>query len=254
MEKLKKQAISQITWRPWVGVVMAFLIFGLAYIFTALAGSFYAGFYASWKNISDSQATEILNGSTPVLIIAYLVNCIAILAFVVGFIKIKGAKISAIGITKPKPVHLVYGVLATPLYYLTSTLIFIELSILFPNLNLDQKQDIGFNNVGGPVELTLLFILLAIIVPITEEVLFRGLMYTSFRKALPFIWAGLYTSIIFGMAHYPDGGLSTAISIGVLSLFLVFLREKTGNIWGSVMLHGCNNAMAFLFVFVLKLN
>ena len=81
----------------------------------------------------------------------------------------------------------------------------------------------------------------------------RGYLYTGLRKRWSFVVAGLATSILFGAAHLLTGysGLlwAAAVDTFVLSIFLVYLREKTGALYAGMGLHALNNVLAFLVYF-----
>lgn len=84
----------------------------------------------------------------------------------------------------------------------------------------------------------------------------RGFLYTTLKKALKPIWAVLLTSALFAAAHLSEGGSSGLLWIGaldtfVLSLVLIYLREKTGGLWASITLHAIKNGIAFVTLFLL---
>ena len=87
----------------------------------------------------------------------------------------------------------------------------------------------------------------------------RGFLYTGLRQWLPKVLAALVVSGLFGAAHLAEGGDGAPLWIGAidtftLSLVMVFLREKTGNLWAGITLHTVKNAVAFVFVFLLGLH
>jgi membrane protease YdiL (CAAX protease family) len=125
---------------------------------------------------------------------------------------------------------------------------------LVPGLNVNEKQQLGFNNISGAKEMILTFISLVILPPIGEEILFRGFLYSSLKKNLPIVVAVLGTCTIFAIGHLPEGGAAgplyiAAIDTFVLSLVLIYLREKTGGLWASMTLHGLKNCIAFVALY-----
>jgi membrane protease YdiL (CAAX protease family) len=83
----------------------------------------------------------------------------------------------------------------------------------------------------------------------------RGFLYSTLKKALPTAGAVILTSLLFAGAHLPEGGAAgplyiAALDTFVLSLILIYLREKTGSLWASITLHACKNGVAFLALFV----
>jgi membrane protease YdiL (CAAX protease family) len=98
------------------------------------------------------------------------------------------------------------------------------------------------------------FVGLVFLPPIGEETLVRGYLYTGLRQKMKFMPAMLITSLLFGAAHL-ETGTTTAllwaagINTFILSLVLVYLREKTGALYAGMMIHALNNAVAFGFHF-----
>ena len=87
----------------------------------------------------------------------------------------------------------------------------------------------------------------------------RGFLYSSFKKGLPTAAAVIVTSAIFASAHLPEGGGGgllwiAAVDTFILSLVLIYLREKTGALWASMTLHALKNGVAFVALFALHLS
>lgn len=78
------------------------------------------------------------------------------------------------------------------------------------------------------------FLSVAIFAPIVEELIFRGLCYGYFKKAMPKWLALLLSSAIFGAVH---GNLLSFVFTGVIGLVLALFYEKTGSIAVPVLLH-----------------
>jgi membrane protease YdiL (CAAX protease family) len=103
------------------------------------------------------------------------------------------------------------GIVSFLPYLITSGGIIWLLASVFPSFNADQQQDIGFNNPSGAFQLTLSFLALAVFTPIAEEVLARGLLYSSFRKIMPAVFAAISSGLIFAGAHLFEGSGSSMI-------------------------------------------
>jgi membrane protease YdiL (CAAX protease family) len=161
-----------------------------------------------------------------------------------------------IGFKRPRWRDLFYGLSSVvPYYILFAVLRAVALS-LFPSLNVDQKQEIGFDSVSGSVQLICTFISLIILTPLAEEIMFRGFIYKTLRKSLSVLVAALITSLLFGAGHLFEGGGKGLLWIGALQTFslsvvLVFLRQKTSSLWAGITLHASNNAIAFVYLFIL---
>ncbi len=87
--------------------------------------------------------------------------------------------------------------------------------------------------------------MIAVLAPIGEEMLFRGLLFGWLRAHWPFWLTALVTSALFGLAH---GNLEYAVVAGILGLLLAYLRERTGSLWASIGAHILNNAFAVLLI------
>ncbi len=75
--------------------------------------------------------------------------------------------------------------------------------------------------------------------PLVEEVIYRGILYSAFRKSFGVVLAIAITTGLFAAVHvpqyYPD--TATILTICVLSLVLTLVREKTGNLLPCIALH-----------------
>lgn len=91
-------------------------------------------------------------------------------------------------------------------------------------------------------------VVLAVLAPIAEELVFRGLLYGWLRGFLPFALTAILTSVLFGLAH---GELAHAIAAGILGLALAFLRERSGSLWPPIAAHVANNLVAVVAVALL---
>ncbi len=134
--------------------------------------------------------------------------------------------------------------------YFAATIVFSLLATLLPWVDVNQAQDVGFKNLSNASDLVLAFIALVILPPIAEELLFRGYLFGKLRQENGFWISTIITSLLFGLVHLQ---WNVGIDTFVLSIFLCILREKTGSIWTSMLLHGTKNGVAYFFLFVAPL-
>lgn len=73
-----------------------------------------------------------------------------------------------------------------------------------------------------------------IVAPIAEEVVFRGLVYTRLRRAMPVWVAVLISSLIFGMLH---GQIVWIVYATVLGIIMALVFERTGSLHANILLH-----------------
>jgi len=100
--------------------------------------------------------------------------------------------------------------------------------------------------MGG--ERVVAFILLVVIAPIAEEIVFRGFLYGKLRIAAPKWLAILIISFLFGLIHFQ---WNVGISVFAMSVVSCTLREITGTIYAGTLVHMINNGVAFFLVYVL---
>lgn len=132
-------------------------------------------------------------------------------------------------------------------YLILSSLLILLATTVLPGFDINQVQDTGFSHLNQNYELILAFITLVVVAPIAEEVLFRGYLYGKLKKFVPVWVAIIVTSLSFGVIH---GAWNLAIDTFALSLILCTLREITGNIWASILLHMIKNGVAFYILFI----
>ena len=93
-----------------------------------------------------------------------------------------------------------------------------------------------------------------VLAPLNEEVLFRGISFGFLKKAnLPFAVVNVIQALFFGITHLQfmaalSGGIAAlnivqGLYAFVLGLFLGYVRERSGSLWGSIFAH-------FVFNFV----
>jgi hypothetical protein len=108
----------------------------------------------------------------------------------------------------------------------------------------DVTRELGVDE--GTLGAIVAGVLIIGVAPFTEEVFFRGFMFTGMRRALPFVLAALIPSLIWGLFHYtgPESW-GVVLQLSIFGLWLCWLYERTGSLWPPVALHVVNNAIAF---------
>ena len=88
-----------------------------------------------------------------------------------------------------------------------------------------------------------------ILAPIAEEVIFRGILYPTIKRAgypLAALWG---TSILFGLIHL---NIATFVPLTFLAIVLVCLYEYTGNLLACITVHSFFNAANFVALYYQK--
>lgn len=132
--------------------------------------------------------------------------------------------------------------------YLVLTALITTLAMTFLTfVDYNQAQDTGFSSMSGQSSYILAFIMLVIIAPVAEELLFRGYLLGKLRKYAPLWIAIIVTSIMFAIVHF---AWNVGLDVFALSIVLCVLRVVSGSIWPSIMLHMLKNGVAFYFLFI----
>ena len=85
---------------------------------------------------------------------------------------------------------------------------------------------------------------LAVVAPIAEEIVFRGLILSRFKKAMPTVVAIVLSSVLFGLIHLQ---LLWIIYAALMGMLLAVVAEQEKSIGASILLHMAINFSA-LFV------
>lgn len=91
-----------------------------------------------------------------------------------------------------------------------------------------------------------------VLVPISEEILFRGFMYGYFRKKMGIIPGLLFQTFLFSLLHLNPFYVNTfkmLINVFLIGLILGILYEKNGSIYPSIICHGTINYLGIVFKF-----
>ncbi|NCU38091.1 CPBP family intramembrane metalloprotease [Candidatus Saccharibacteria bacterium] len=136
--------------------------------------------------------------------------------------------------------------LAGGVVYIATTTAAFVIASRFTLFDTAQAQDVGRTTFFG-TEGAWAFLILIVAVPIAEELLFRGLLYSKLRQAGGGYWpAALTVSVLFALAH---GQVNVGVDVFFLSMVACYLRESTGSIWAGILLHMIKNAVAFYIAF-----
>lgn len=236
--------------RPWRVILNSIIIF--------LGAQFIAGVIIALVTVDHGQTAlgGLISGSAKVVVQFFYSGLAEGLAIVLVLWQLRRRFLTpkAIGITRPRWRDLRKGLLGFGAFYGLLIIASVLMTYLLPQINPDQPQELGFTSLNGSGEWLLAFMALVVFPPLGEEVLVRGYLYSGLRARCSFVKAGLVTSVLFGFAHLQIGGgapplWAAGIDTFILSLVLVYMREKTGAIWAGVLVHALNNFVAFIVHF-----
>ncbi len=97
----------------------------------------------------------------------------------------------------------------------------------------------------GSVRLLLVF-LACVFAPITEELMFRGMLLAHLRRRWGWIASALLVSVIFAAIH--PQGWTTIPALGAVAVVLAALREQRDSIIASMTAHALNNFLVIMLL------
>lgn len=95
---------------------------------------------------------------------------------------------------------------------------------------------------GGPALVAASLLGTVLLAPLFEEVVFRGLLYATLRRRLPWPVAATLSAAVFAIAH--GYGVAGFGSVFLSGLVWAVAYEKTGSLWPSTAAHVVNNVAA----------
>lgn len=244
----------KLPWGPFAAILMVLFGFLVVPVVASVLVAVIPGLF-----VKDSVAVDewLLNSPTANFLYVLLAEALSIGALVwfIAYKKVSFRKVVALRAWRLRDVG--YALLAWLVYMALFVIVLGVLQQFIP-IDTDQQQDLGFQKGIGGLGLAMAFISLVILPPLVEEIIFRGFFYGTFRSSgVTFIWSSLITSVVFAALHLfgaVEGGLLWVAFIDtfVLSLVLCYLRERTGSIASSILLHALKNGTVFISLFVLK--
>ena len=88
----------------------------------------------------------------------------------------------------------------------------------------------------------------SIVPSVSEEIMFRGFIQTSFELKLRARWAIVITAVFFGLYHFNPYGLIPLIILGLYFGFAVYMSRS---IFVPMILHFTNNFIAIIMYFII---
>jgi len=185
-----------------------------------------------------------------VLVSAYIAGGLVVLVAIFIVLRKRNIQLKDVLLMKPRLADIGYGVLGFGVYFLVVRIVLVVVSTIVPSFNLTQAQDIGLKDLPSAL-LPITFIALAILPPLSEELLFRGLLLSRLRKyKVSALISALLVSTSFGAMH---GQWNVAVDTFVLSMVMIYALGVRKSLWVAITMHVIKNSLAFAALFIFKL-
>jgi len=129
------------------------------------------------------------------------------------------------------------------------SLLSIVLVLIYPFEVQPQTATEIFSTARGWQQVILVFIVVSILAPFSEELYFRGFLYPTLRKRWGKIPAIIITNIVFGILHFD---LLRFIPITLGGIWLTVIYERSGTLYTSMVAHAVWNALMIGLIFAGK--
>jgi membrane protease YdiL (CAAX protease family) len=243
----------KIKWGPVAAVIATVVI----YFISQFAAGLMLFIYPAFRHWNQAEINHWLDTSAMAQFMLIALAEGITLYLLWWFLKSRKATFRNLGLKAPVLRDIGYALLGFAVYFGLYLVFLWFIKSIVPSLDLDQKQELGFSDSAAGTDLTYIFISLVLLPPFVEEIVARGFLYGGLRSKLSKLSAALITSVRFAAAHLQWGSGApllwvAAIDTFILSMVLVYLRERTGGLAASMGTHMIKNGLAFMVLFVFK--
>lgn len=139
-----------------------------------------------------------------------------------------------------------YGILGGIILFIAISLMGYVIQHFKPDLKPQTYEDMlrSVKDISG---FTVVFLIGAVLAPLSEELYFRGMMYPVFRNYLGPLGGAVVAGTIFGLSHWD---LWRTIPLAIGGAALCYIYEKTGSILVSALAHGMWNGVMSLIIYL----
>jgi membrane protease YdiL (CAAX protease family) len=118
----------------------------------------------------------------------------------------------------------------------------VSISIFGPN---PQPLVVSFSEHRGAEAIALDLLTGALVAPLSEETLYRGIVFAGLAQYMPFLPAALISALLFAIPH----GIGVLAPILVLGTGLAWIYARTGTLWAPILSHAVVNAISLGILF-----
>jgi len=184
--------------------------------------------------IGGVYASQLLLIFTPAILFLYLWNY-----DIREILRIRGFSIATLGI-------IIFLALSGMIFTLQITA-FQNVLFPFPSAENILGKLVGIlKERNGIIDFLIKFTMIALLPPICEEILFRGVLQSTLEKYQKKGHAIVITAVIFGIFHMNPYRFIPTMIIG---LYLGYLAYKTRSIFPGMIVHAINNGLIYLVVY-----
>lgn len=201
-------------------------------VILALAAPFIG--FGLTQGIGSALAASALE----MLILLALISSGVTIGLLYGLAQARGVGWAQLGCRRVPKQVLLRALFTTPLVMVAMGVAGATVAYLVQGELNNHQLDLFSSAASAPTTAVLAVIALATLVPLAEELLFRGFLFdTLLARVSPPITIAV-TAGVFGIYHGEPGPIAACT---VLGLYLGYLRLQSDSIWPTVVIHAGNN-------------
>jgi membrane protease YdiL (CAAX protease family) len=194
----------------------------------------------AWVTFRPSAATDL------VLLGAWEALVYVLASFGILQIYAEGrAPRDALGMRATHPAMLLFGLAQGLVLHVPAESLAALIERYRPTPEIELIRQATMLHPASPFRSLLLVLVVACVVPLVEEVFFRGALYTTLRRSQPALGALLLTALCFVLSHQD---LRLWLPFLLVSLVLTHLRAASGSLLPGLSLHVSFNALTLASV------
>lgn len=107
---------------------------------------------------------------------------------------------------------------------------------------LQARMDVFMPGAFTPLEFSVTLLFAGLVVPVAEEMFFRGAIFGWFRARFSFHAAVFWSSVIFALGHFDS--VAVVVASFIMGVVNAIFYERTRSIWAPIAVHVINNSLA----------
>jgi membrane protease YdiL (CAAX protease family) len=126
------------------------------------------------------------------------------------------------------------------------------------DVSIDAKQSVVMlfeRTLHNPIDLWLTATVIVLIVPLIEEIFFRGILQSFLTKRFGAKIGIALTMFVFVVSHFTLqqgwGNIEIFLTLAVLSFFLSYIFHQRGCLWACYGLHATFNAISVMSILLI---
>lgn len=224
----------------WFDIVLVYaLILILSFIF-GINGQVWFDYFSFQLGFKNNELNFFLFS----FVYQFLITIGLVIIFA---LHLRNSTADDLGIRKVSPRHFfLYGIGGGIMLIFIMLLLGIPIRYFQPELQPQYFEQV-LRSAQGYSDFLPLLLAGSVLAPLSEELYFRGMVYSYLRQRTGMLPAIILAGFIFGLAHFD---LWRIIPLSVGGAILCYIYDKTGSILTSAIAHGIWNGVMAVIVFL----